>query len=120
MMSQYLDKQLLGLLEVSSIESLLCLGKSRLQLPGGQSNRLILCLRDQTSHRQEEYDPDSRENHKMKAPLRYSASDLQLEPYFELLECTYHRSQTIRDVFCQTRDEHDRRGGFLLSILWAC
>jgi len=56
----------------------------------------------------------------MKAPLRYSASDLQLEPYFELLECTYHRSQTIRDVFCQTRDEHDRRGGFLLSILWAC
>lgn len=51
--------------------------------------------------------------------LEKSVSDRKLNQYFQLIHSEYHRSKVIEDVYEQTSDETDRKGGYWISLLKA-
>jgi SAM-dependent methyltransferase len=51
--------------------------------------------------------------------LEKSLSDRKLNQYFQLVHSEYHRSKVMEDVYEQTKDETDRKGGYWISLLKA-
>jgi len=43
----------------------------------------------------------------------------RLRPWFRMLASAYFRSRVMEDVFQQTGDEHDKQGGYLITVLRA-